>query len=134
MKDVVALFPFGHGLSYTTFAYSNLTLPNHVEMGESLHVSLDVKNTGNCAGKEVVQLYIHDVKSTLIRPVKELKGFSKVALAPGESKTVTFTLSQRDLSFYDPHQKQWIAEAGDFDILIGPSSQNIVLSQRFTLS
>jgi beta-glucosidase len=134
-KDVEPLFPFGHGLSYTTFAYSNLRLDAaEYTPGDEIQVSADVKNTGMRAGKEVVQLYVRDVESSLMRPDKELKAFAKVALEPGETKTVTFTLDQGALSFYDPARKGWIAEAGDFELLIGSSSRDIRLTGRFALT
>jgi beta-glucosidase len=84
-----------------------------------------VTNTGKVAGKEIVQLYVADLKSTLPRPPKELKGFNKVEMQPGESQVVTFILDQRALSFYDPYRKQWIAEPGDFELLIGSSASDI---------
>ncbi|MBN1877793.1 MAG: glycoside hydrolase family 3 C-terminal domain-containing protein [Anaerolineae bacterium] len=133
MKDVVPLFPFGHGLSYTTFEYSNLQVPETVQKGASVVVSVTVKNTGEVAGQEVVQLYVADKESSLVRPLKELKGFQKVALEPGESKTVSFTLDQRALSFYDPYQKQWVAEPGKFKVLIGSSSKDIRVKGQFML-
>lgn len=134
MKDVEPLFPFGHGLSYTTFTYSDLTIaPDHMK-GEKLNISVVITNTGECAGKEVVQLYIHDKESSLIRPIKELKGFRKVDLEPGESKTLKFNLAERDLAFYDPYQKMWVAEQGAFEVLIGSSSREIVLRKEFNLT
>jgi hypothetical protein len=93
-----------------------------------------VQNTGSCAGQEVVQLYLHDVHSSLMRPDKELKAFEKVMLRPGETKTVTFTLDREALSFYDPGQKQWLAEPGEFEVLIGSSSRDIRLSGKFDLT
>jgi beta-glucosidase len=133
-KEVEPLFPFGHGLSYTTFAYSHFDVPARVQSGDQIPVSVTVKNTGKHTGKEVVQLYVHDCESSLVRPPKELKGFAKVELAPGESKIVSFSLNKRDLSFYDPYHKMWVAEAGDFEILVGPSSSNILLKKQFTLA
>jgi beta-glucosidase len=132
-KGVRPLFPFGHGLSYTTFAYRNLQVPDEVKAGETFQVSLTVENTGNVPGKEVVQLYVADQQATLIRPPKELKGFAKVDLAPGEEKTVTFELDPRALSFYEPHQGAWVAEPGGFEILIGASSGDIRLRKGFEL-
>jgi beta-glucosidase len=132
-KDVPTLFPFGHGLSYTSFNYSELTWPSEVDPGEDFKVSVLVENTGDVFGKEVVQLYIRDVESTLIRPNKELKAFEKVGLAPGESKIITFNLTPRALSFYDPHQQAWVAEAGAFEVLVGSSSKDIRLQGRFDL-
>jgi len=132
-KDVAPLFPFGHGLSYTTFAYSNLKVAKKVKAGEKVKVSLTVKNTGKVAGKEVVQLYVGDPKSSLPRPPKELKGFAKVALKPGQSETVTFTLDERSLAYYDPHMRAWVAEPGEFEVLAGASSRDIRLKAKFTL-
>jgi beta-glucosidase len=130
---VAPLFPFGHGLSYTTFAYGNLTIaPQRAASGDTIGVSVDVTNTGTRAGKEVVQLYLHDVASTLPRPPKELKGFRKVALRPGETKTVTFTLTRDDLAFYDPVCSGWVAEAGKFQVLVGSSSRDIRFKGSFT--
>jgi beta-glucosidase len=133
-KDVEPLFPFGYGLSYTTFAYRNLALDaNEYAPGDEIQVSVDVENTGAQAGKEVVQLYVRDVESRLARPEKELKAFAKVTLAPGETRTVTFTLEPDALAFYDPAQKQWVAEAGEFQVLVGSSSRDIRLTGSFTL-
>ena len=131
-KELAPLFPFGHGLSYTSFSYSNLILSaGQVAPGEGIRISVDVENRGARAGKEVVQLYVRDVESSLVRPEKELKAFAKVALQPGESRTITFTLDQEALSFYDPAQHRWVAEAGDFEILVGSSSRDIRLKGRF---
>jgi beta-glucosidase len=125
-KDVAVQFPFGHGLSYTTFAYTNPHLSSSsFKDTDGLTVSVDVTNTGQIAGKEIVQVYVHDRKSTLARPPKELKGFSKVSLAPGEKKTVTITLDFRSFAYYHPGYQQWITEDGEFDILIGASSADI---------
>jgi beta-glucosidase len=132
-KDVEPLFPFGFGLSYTTFEYSGFQVTKSVKLGEPVRISLKVKNTGKVAGKEVVQIYVADRQSSLVRPPKELKGFKKVALEPGESKVVKFSLDQRALSFYDPYQKQWVAEPGEFEVLAGSSSRDIRLKASFTL-
>jgi len=133
-KKIEPLFPFGYGLSYTTFEYSNLRIstPN-LRMGEKLNVTVDVKNTGTREGKEVVQLYVRDVESSLVRPPKELKGFSKINLSPGETKTVNFSPGKEDLSFYDPDLKQWVAEPGEFEVLVGSSSRDIRASALFRL-
>ncbi len=134
-KEVAPLFPFGYGLSYTTFAYKNLTLNKAVYApGETIEVKLEVQNSGTRAGKEVVQLYVHDVTARVERPEKELKGFAKVELAPGETKSVTLTLTTADLSFYDTAQKQWVAEAGAFEVLVGSSSRDIRLTGQFELA
>ena len=106
-------------------------MPVEVHPGETFRVSVVVRNTGEMAGKEVVQLYIKDVQSTLERPDKELKGFVKVELAPGEEQTIVFELDQRALSYYDPHQSAWVAEEGIFEVLVGASSRDIRLSEVF---
>jgi beta-glucosidase len=131
-KDIAPLFPFGYGLSYTTFTYRNLKLskPKYVA-GDTIQFSIDVKNTGGRAGKEVIQVYVRDVQSRLMRPEKELKAFAKVALEPGETKTVAFTLDQEALSYYDPASKRWVAEAGEFQVLVGSSSQDIHMVESF---
>jgi beta-glucosidase len=131
--DAEPLFPFGFGLSYTTFKYSDLKLPRMVKAGQPVEVSLTVTNTGSVAGKETVQLYVTDTESSLPRPPKELKGFAKVDLKPGASKEVTFTLDQRSMAFYDPHKKDWVAEPGEFHVLVGSSSRDIRLKGKFTL-
>lgn len=120
------LFSFGHGLSYTTFAYGKAVADKKV-MGqdETLTITLPVTNTGSREGSEVIQLYISDLKSSLPRPVKELKGFSKVKLAPGETREVTFTIGKEALSFFDDARHEWIAEPGKFEALVGASSTDI---------
>lgn len=132
-KKVEPLFPFGHGLSYTKFEYSDLHLPDSATIGDEIMVSVKVKNTGKYAGKDIIQLYISDKESSLIRPLKELKGFKKVDLKSGEEKIVEFTINQRDLSFYNPYLGQWIAEPGEFEILIGSSSRDIRQRGTFNL-
>lgn len=128
-KDLAVLFPFGHGLSYTSFAYSDLRLDREsMKDTDTLHVSLKVRNVGDRAGKEAVQLYVRDNESTAIRPVKELKGFEKVDLAPGEEKTVEFTLDKRSFAYYHTGLKDWYVESGEFTILAGSSSRDIQLS------
>jgi beta-glucosidase len=120
------LFPFGHGKSYTTFAYSAPRVSSKVFRDvDGLTVSVKVTNTGAVAGKEVVQVYVHDRKASLVRPHKELKGFAKIELQPGETKTVSIYLDFRAFAFYHPGYKRWIAEDGEFDILIGSSSAEI---------
>ncbi len=118
-------FPFGFGLSYTTFAYSAFDVPAEAVAGESVEVSVTISNSGDRAGKEVVQLYVRDVESSLVRPPKELKSFAKVALEPGESMVVRFTLDRRAFSFYDPQQQAWVVEPGTFELLVGASSRDI---------
>jgi len=118
-------FPFGFGLSYTTFEYDHPQVPAKFTDVDGLVVSIDVTNTGKTAGKETVQVYVHDQECTLARPQKELKGFAKVELEPGQTITVSIPLDFRSFAFYHPEHKQWITEDGDFDILIGVSSQDI---------
>lgn len=133
-KKMDVLFPFGFGLSYTTFAYSNLTVDKEsMKDTDTMTVTVDVTNTGSTAGKEVVQLYIADKESTVIRPVKELRDFAKVELAPGETKTVMFTLDKRAFAYYSVRIHDWHVETGEFDILIGKSSRDIVLSKTVTV-
>jgi beta-glucosidase len=133
-KEVPVQFPFGYGMSYTTFTYKN---PNVSAASfkdvDGLTVSVDVTNTGKVTGKEVVQVYVHDQKSSLVRPPKELKAFAKVELQPGETKTVTLALDFRAFAYFHPAYKQWITEDGEFDILIGPSSTDIRCVQTVTL-
>lgn len=124
-KEIAPLFPFGHGLSYTEFAYSDLQVTPTIRPGEPVAVSVTVKNVGDRAGKEVVQLYVRDAAASLPRPPKELKRFAKISLAPGEAQTVRFELDERDLAFYDPYRKAWVAEPGEFEVLIGRSSRDI---------
>lgn len=127
-KEIEPLFPFGHGLSYTSFAYGGLTLDkSRMQDGEKLKVSLQVTNTGSRTGQEIVQLYVRDVESRVARPVKELKGFAKVELAPGQSRTVTFELDKRAFAYYNAELNDWHVETGEFRILIGKSSRDIVL-------
>ena len=133
-KDVPTLFPFGHGLSYTTFKYQNpeVSSPSFRDV-DGLTVSVQVTNTGKLPGKEVVQVYVKDHQSKLARPPKELKGFVKVALEPGESKTVSVNLGFRSFAYYHPAYGQWITEDGDFDILIGSSSADIRCTETVSL-
>jgi len=128
------LFPFGFGLSYTTFEYHDLEVPAQAPCGESVEVAVTVTNTGTVAGQEVIQLYVTDHEASLERPVKELKGFRKVRLDPGESTRVTFLLDARAFAFYDPYQaKDWVVEPGAFDILVGSSSRDIRLQGTLQL-
>jgi beta-glucosidase len=120
--SVDPLFPFGFGLSYTTFAYSNVRLAqNRIGDGGSTTVSVDVKNTGSRAGDEVVQMYIRDRVSSVTRPVRELKGFERISLQPGETKTVTFAITSDALAFWNQHMER-VVEPGTFDVMVGPSS------------
>ncbi|MDE7131926.1 MAG: glycoside hydrolase family 3 C-terminal domain-containing protein [Lachnospiraceae bacterium] len=133
-KKMDVLFPFGYGLSYTTFDYSNLSVDKEkMKDTDTLRVTVDVTNTGSVAGKEVVQLYVADRESTVIRPVKELRDFAKVELAPGETKTVTFTLDKRAFAYYSVRVHDWHVETGEFDIMIGKSSRDIILTKTVTV-
>ncbi len=131
-KNVEPLFPFGFGLSYTKFEYSNLKL-NTAGDGE-VTAEFEVTNAGTREGAEVAQLYVQEVKPRLTRPVKELKGFSKVSLKAGEKKTVSIPLNRRAFAFYDPEKRGWAAEKGDFKILVGSSSRDIRLEGTTRLS
>ena len=125
-KKVKPLFPFGHGLSYTTFEYGKPTADAKTMQADGkLTVKVTVKNTGDREGQEVVQLYIADKKSSLPRPVKELKGFQKIKLAPGESKEVSFTIEKDALSYFDDAQHAWVAEPGKFEAIIAASAADI---------
>jgi beta-glucosidase len=133
-KHVKPLFPFGFGLSYTTFNYGapRLSAPD-IGPEDTLEVSVDVTNAGLRAGKEVIQLYVRDVRARLQRPEKELKGFAKVHLEPGETKTVTLTLDRHALAYYDDKLHAWVAESGEFEVLIGASSRDIRGRAAFSL-
>ena len=134
-KEMDVAFPFGYGLSYTTFAYSNLKLSmeNPTEK-DTVMVYADVTNTGKSAGKEVVQLYIRDLTGSAIRPEKELKGFEKVFLEPGETKTVTMELNKRSFAWYNTELHDWFAASGDYEILVGASSRDIRLTETLHLN
>jgi len=124
------LFPFGHGLSYTTFEYRDLRLSQStIAGGEKLNVTLTVKNTGQVAGKEIVQVYVRDIESTQFRPHKELKGFGKISLEPGEEIEVGFELDRRAFAYYNTDLRDWHIESGEFEILVGASSRDIRLSE-----
>lgn len=128
-------YPFGFGLSYTTFEYSNLKLDKtEMDENDTLAVSFTVKNTGSVAGYETAQLYVADKESTIYRPVKELKGFKKVWLEAGESKEITIQLSKRAFAFYNVNINDWCVESGEFDILVGASSADIKLSATVNVS
>ncbi len=133
-KNIPVLFPFGYGLSYTTFQYGKPTISSKsITAADSVVVTIPVKNTGKVAGKEIVQLYVNDEKSSLPRPLKELKAFEKVSLEPGEEKLVSFTISKEALSFYDDKKNTWIAEPGKFKIMIGASATDIKGTVDFVL-
>jgi beta-glucosidase len=127
------LYPFGHGLSYTTFAYERLQVsPANARAGDVIRVSVDVRNTGTRAGDEVVQLYLVDVLSSVTTYEKVLRGFSRVALAPGEQKTVSFTLGGKDLQLLDASGR-WVVEPGTFEVQVGSSSTDIRLKDHFEI-
>ena len=132
MKRIKPMFAFGHGLSYTSFEIGKATADKQVVKGnETISFTVSVRNTGKKAGAETVQLYVTDQKSTLPRPLKELKAFQKVFLQPGESREVVLTLDKRSLSFFDDRLQQWVAEDGEFEAKIGNSSGNIVRKLPF---
>lgn len=133
-EKIKPTFAFGHGLSYTTFAYGRAVVDKKV-MGadETLTVTVPVTNTGNREGAEIVQLYISDLKSSLPRPVKELKGFSKVKLTPGETKEVVFTIGKDALSFYDDARHEWVAEPGKFEVIVAASAADMKSKVSFEL-
>jgi len=134
-QNIKALFSFGHGLSYTTFEYGKVTADKkEMTSSDKIAFTVNVKNTGKREGSETVQLYISDPKSSLPRPVKELKEFEKVSLKPGEVKTVTFTIDKAALSFFDADKHEWVAEPGDFVALIGASSTDIKSKVGFKLN
>ena len=125
-KKMTVQFPFGHGLSYTIFGYGEPKLSKQaIKADDILTVSIDVTNTGKMAGKEVVQLYVRPLQSTMVRPVKELKGFTKLCLNPGETKTAEIKLSRRAFAYYHPGHKDWVVDDGTFELLIGASSADI---------
>jgi len=117
------LYPFGYGMSYTKFAVSSLKVDQlKAKLGESVGVSVDVQNTGAIAGDEVVQLYVHQQSGSASRPVRQLKGFEKVALAPGEKKTLHFTLGKDELTYWSSSEKKWVLEPAVFDVWAGEDS------------
>ncbi len=127
------LYPFGYGLSYTTFEYSNLKINKKTfSKGEKVEVSVDLKNTGKVTGKEVAQLYLHDEFASVVRPVKELKGFEMVELKAGETKTITFTLTDAELGFYN-NQNEFVVEPGTFKVMVGGNS-DAKLSDKFEVN
>ena len=133
-KEVPVQFPFGHGLSYTTFEYSNAKAAKSVMKADgTLKVSVDVVNTGDRDGAEIVQLYIADTEASVDRPSKELKGFEKVYLKAGEKKTVTFEIDAEDLSYFDADRHEWVAEPGEFHALFARSSGDVKADAVFTL-
>ena len=134
-KGIEVQFPFGHGLSYTAFEYANAKADkSEMTADQKLLVSVDVTNTGSVDGAEIVQLYINDVQSSIDRPVKELKNFEKVYLKAGETKTVTFEVDAQDLSYFDADKHEWVAEPGDFKVLLGSTSEDIRSIVNFKLN
>jgi beta-glucosidase len=128
------LFPFGHGLSYTTFEYGNLTVTPDTTGDGNVAVSFDLTNTGDRAGAEVAQVYVADTHSEVPRPPKELKGFAKVHLEPGETQRVTIGLDRRSFAYYDVESSDWAVTPGDFEILVGRSSVAVELRQKLTFT
>ena len=131
-KNIKPLFPFGFGLSYTTFKYSNLQLASGID--GTVTAQFEIENTGSRAGAEVAQLYVHPEKPGVMRPEKELKGFKKVFLKPGEKQTLTIPLTQGAFAYFDPDKMGWIAEKGDFKILVGGSSRDLALQAEYNLA
>lgn len=129
-QGVEPLFPFGYGLSYSTFEYSDLKV---MPSAEGCMVTLSVKNVGKNTASEIVQVYVGDQECRLVRPKKELKGFEKVELKPGQAKTVTVNLDQNAFRFYDPAKHQWQIEPGMFKIYVGSSSADIRLTGEYNL-
>ena len=131
-QGIEPLFPFGHGLSYTSFEYSGLEIAGPTEAGNVVNVTATITNTGDRAGAEIVQLYLNDVEASVERPAKELKGFVKVYLEPGESSRIEIPLTRRDLSFWDVTTNDWKAEPGQFEVMLGASVRDIRLEGGFT--
>ena len=130
IKNIEPLFPFGFGLSYTTFAYTGMKASAmSIKDSEGVTVEVSVENAGAVAGKEIVQLYVREQNPAVIRPERELKAFEKVPLAPGEQKVVTFKLSRRDFAWYDTDLHSWSVRSGKFDVLVGGCSRNLPLSE-----
>ena len=134
-RNVAPRFPFGHGLSYTTFRYANLSIRAKDSAGVRLWTAMfDVTNTGARAGAAVAQVYVHQLRAPVPRPPKELKGFAKVMLEPGQTRHVTVPLDLRSLAYYDVTRSEWRADAGAYEILVGGSSADITLRGQLTLS
>ncbi|MBK8089727.1 MAG: glycoside hydrolase family 3 C-terminal domain-containing protein [Chitinophagaceae bacterium] len=132
-ESIFPKFEFGYGLSYTSFQYSNLQMSKRkMKANEQIEVSVTITNTGKYDGEEIVQLYLRDKVGSIVRPIKELKDFQKISLKAGETKTIKFVISKEKLSFYN-QQLQWVAEPGDFDVMIGASSRDIRLNDKFEL-
>ena len=134
-KNANVLFPFGYGLSYSEFKYDNLKISkDSIKDTEELLVSVDITNIGSVEAKEAVQLYVKNCKTSVLRPVRELKGFDKVSLKPGETKTVTFTLSKRSFAYYEEKIRDWYVPSGEYEIEIGKNSRDIVLSKSVNIT
>ncbi|MFW5800781.1 MAG: beta-glucosidase [Spirochaeta sp.] len=134
-KGIQPLFPFGHGLSYTQFAYENLQISaDEITAKDGLTIKVDIRNLGEPAGKEVIQVYVRDIESTVLRPEKELKGFCKIPLLPGETGTAEITLTPDAFSFWDEETAAWRTEPGEFEILVGSSSRDIHLTRRIRVN
>lgn len=130
-KEMPVLFPFGYGLSYTTFEYSNLKVEKEsMKESETVKVTVDVKNSGSRAGKEVVQLYVGKKDGSVVRPVRELRAFDKIELKPGETKTVEFVLGSRAFAYWEMEISDWFVESGAYEIQIGKSASEIILSHE----
>lgn len=130
-KEIEPQFSFGHGLSYTRFEYTDISINSRkISDNETVEVSVKIKNIGNMAGKEIVQLYVKEIESKVIRPDKELKGFEKIYLKPDEEKTIIFELGKRAFAYYNTDIKDWCVESGYFEILVGWSSKDIVLKEK----
>ena len=129
-QNIPVDFAFGHGLSYTSFELSNASIKR---CGKAWKVRATIRNTGSREGAEVVQLYVGDAEASVARPSKELKGFEKVCLKPGESRKVSFTIDRQALSFFDAQAHDWVAEPGEFHALLGTSSDNIAADLKFVL-
>ncbi len=133
--NIEPLFPFGYGLSYTTFEYSDLQISSpQISSTDTLTIKVTVKNTGSRAGDEIIQLYISDLQASVEREPKALKGFARLSLKPGEKKIAVFTIDKNHLLFYDENLQQWVAEPGEFEVLIGSSSRDIRLRGKFQLN
>jgi len=131
--SAVPLYPFGYGLSYTTFAYGELRIDKQaVQQGKPVNIEVDIKNTGSVSGDEVVQLYLNDEIASVSRPIKELKGFKRITLDPGETRTVRFTLTEKEMLMLDEDMR-WVVEPGDFRIMAGSSSEDIRSEAVFTV-
>jgi beta-glucosidase len=126
------LYPFGHGLSYTEFEFGNLQVEqsSSLDFNSKVKVALEVKNTGPAAGDEVVQLYVKNMESERVQPLKKLRAFKRISLKPGESKTIQFDLSGEDFRFWNEEKGGWDLDPGEFEIQIGNSSQNILLKEK----